>query len=162
MGLPTLRDSGIRDVTFGENVIVHRPVNLYGCEIGDDVMIGPFVEIQRNVRVGPRSRIQSHVFICEGVTIGTECFVSHGAMFINDTFAHGGPARGDRTLWKTTTIGHRVSIGTGAVILPVRICDGVVIGAGAVVTRDIERAGVYAGNPARLLVDRGDAKRRRP
>jgi len=103
------------------------------------------------VRVGPRSRIQSHVFICEGVTIGADCFVSHGAMFINDTFAHGSPARGNRALWKMTTVGDRVSIGTGAIILPVSICDGVVIGAGAVVTRDIERLGVYVGNPARLL-----------
>jgi acetyltransferase-like isoleucine patch superfamily enzyme len=114
-------------------------------------MIGPFVEIQRDVRIGNRSRIQSHVFICEGVTVGEDCFISHGAMFINDTFARGGPARGDRSLWKTTTIGDRVSIGTGAVILPVRICSGTVIGAGAVVTRDIDEPAVYAGNPARLL-----------
>jgi acetyltransferase-like isoleucine patch superfamily enzyme len=150
MGVPTVRESGIRAVAFGERVIVQQPVNLYGCEIGDDVMIGPFVEIQRDVRIGPRCRVQSHAFICEGVTIGADCFISHGAMFINDTFARGGPARGDKSLWKTTTIGNRVSIGTGAIILPVRICDGTVVGAGTVVTKDISEPGVYVGNPARL------------
>ena len=151
MGTPTIKQSGIRNVAFGERVTVQQPVNLYGCEIGDDVMIGPFVEIQRDARVGPRCRVQSHAFICEGVTIGADCFISHGAMFINDTFAHGGPARGDKSLWKTTTIGDRVSIGTGAIILPVKICDGTVVGAGAVVTKDIDEPGVYVGNPARRL-----------
>jgi acetyltransferase-like isoleucine patch superfamily enzyme len=151
MGVPIIREHGIRDVTFGERVVVHQPVNLYGCDIGDDVLIGPFVEIQRDVRIGARTRVQSHAFICEGVTIGTGCFVSHGAMFINDTFATGGPARGDRRLWRSTTIGDDVSIGTGAVILPVCICAGTVIGAGAVVTKDIDTPGFYAGNPARLI-----------
>lgn len=151
MSTPTIRESGIRDVVFGEDVIVHQPVNLYGCQIGDQVMIGPFVEIQRGVTVGARSRIQSHAFLCEGVTIGADCFISHGVMFINDKFEFGGPARGDKSLWKTTTIGDRVSIGTGAIVLPVRICEGTVIGAGAVVTKDIDVQGVYVGNPARLL-----------
>jgi acetyltransferase-like isoleucine patch superfamily enzyme len=151
MNSPTIRESGIRDVVFGENVIVHQPVNLYGCHIGDHVMIGPFVEIQKDVRVGARSRIQSHAFVCEGVTIGADCFISHGVMFINDKFELGGPARGDKSLWKTTTIGDRVSIGTGAIVLPVRICEGTVIGAGAVVTKDIDVKGVYVGNPARRL-----------
>ena len=151
MSTPTIRESGIRDVVFGEDVIVHQPVNLYGCQIGDQVMIGPFVEIQSGVIVGARSRIQSHAFLCEGVTIGADCFISHGVMFINDKFVMGGPARGDKSLWKTTTIGDRVSIGTGAIILPVRICEGTVIGAGAVVTKDIDVPGVYVGNPAHLL-----------
>jgi acetyltransferase-like isoleucine patch superfamily enzyme len=151
MSTPSIRESGIRDVVFGEDVIVHQPVNLYGCQIGDQVMIGPFVEIQRGVRVGARSRIQSHAFLCEGVTIGADCFISHGVMFINDKFETGGPAGGDKSLWKTTTIGDRVSIGTGAIVLPVRICEGTVIGAGAVVTKDIDVQGVYVGNPARLL-----------
>jgi acetyltransferase-like isoleucine patch superfamily enzyme len=152
MGTPTLRDVCIReDVVFGDRVVIHRPVNLYGCFIGDDVMIGPFVEVQNGVRIGNRTRIQSHAFVCEGVTVGHDCFVSHGVMFINDTFERGRPARGDRSIWKKTTIGDNVSIGTGAVILPVRICAGSVIGAGAVVTRDIETPGVYAGSPARLL-----------
>jgi acetyltransferase-like isoleucine patch superfamily enzyme len=152
MGTPTLRDVGIReDVVFGERVVVHRPVNLYGCFIGDDVMIGPFVEVQAGVRIGNRTRIQSHSFLCEGVTVGLDCFISHGVMFINDAFERGRPARGDRRLWKTTSVGDGVSIGSGAVILPVRICDGAVIGAGAVVTRDIEVAGIHAGNPARFM-----------
>lgn len=152
MGLPIVREICIKeDVVFGERVVIYRPVNLYGCFIGDDVMIGPFVEVQSSVRIGDRTRVQSHAFICEGVTVGHDCFISHGVMFINDTFGRGSPARGDRSVWKTTMIGDGVSIGTGAVILPVKICAGTVIGAGAVVTRDIEAAGIYAGNPARLL-----------
>jgi acetyltransferase-like isoleucine patch superfamily enzyme len=147
----TIRAVGIKDVAFGADVTVVQPVNLYGCAIGDGTFVGPFVEIQRNVTIGRRCRIQSHVFICELVSIGDDCFVSHGAMFVNDLFQRGGPARGDRAKWKATAIGNRVSIGTNATILPVSICDDVVIGAGAVVTRDIRGPGIYAGNPARLL-----------
>lgn len=139
------------NVTFGENVTVVEPVNLYGCAIGDHSSIGPFVEIQSGAVIGKRCRIQSHVFICDMVTIGDDSFVSHGAMFINDPFAIGGPAMRKRELWRPTRIGCRVSIGTNATILPVSICDGVVIGAGSVVTRDILEAGIYAGNPARLM-----------
>jgi acetyltransferase-like isoleucine patch superfamily enzyme len=142
--------SGIVDVRFGDNVRIMQPVNLYGCAIGDDSFIGPFVEIQRGVVIGKRCRIQSHAFICELVTIGDDCFVSHGAMFINDPFAIGGPA-GRRELWGVTRLGHHVSVGTNATLLPVSVCDHVVIGAGAVVTKDIKEPGVYAGNPARLL-----------
>lgn len=142
---------GIKDVRFGAGVQVVEPVNLYGCEIGDETFIGPFVEIQRDVTVGQRCRIQSHTFICELVTIGDDSFVGHGVMFVNDTFSTGGPARGDRSQWLATRIGSRVSIGSNATLLPVTVCDDVVIGAGAVVTRDITSSGVYAGNPARLL-----------
>jgi acetyltransferase-like isoleucine patch superfamily enzyme len=141
----------IVDVLFGENVRVVEPVNLYGCEIGADTFIGPFVEIQKGVRVGARCRVQSHTFICDLVTIGDDCFIGHGVMFINDTFQVGAPARGNRQLWKGTRIGNHVSIGSNATILPVQIADGVVIGAGSVVTRDIRRPGIYAGNPARFL-----------
>jgi acetyltransferase-like isoleucine patch superfamily enzyme len=151
VGTPRLLDAGIVDVEFGENVRVVRPVNLYGCSIGDDSAIGPFVEIQRGVRIGRRCRIQSHAFICELVTIGDDCFVGHGVMFVNDLFRSGGPAMGDQSQWRSTRIGDRVSIGSNATILGVRIADGVVVGAGAVVTRDLERAGIYAGNPARLI-----------
>jgi acetyltransferase-like isoleucine patch superfamily enzyme len=126
-------------------------VNFYECTIGDDCFIGPFVEVQKGVRVGSRTKVQSHTFICELVTIGEDCFIGHGVMFINDLFSEGGPARGRMDLWKSTHIGNHVSIGSNATILPVRICDGVVIGAGSVVTRDIDRPGVYAGNPARRL-----------
>lgn len=151
MSRPTLRQVGIRDVTFEENVTVVEPVNMYGCSIGEGCFVGPFVEVQRDVVIGRRTKIQSHAFVCELVRIGDDCFVGHGVMFINDLFSQGGPARGDRSRWLTTTVGHRVSIGSNATILPVMICDDVVIGAGAVVTKNILRPGVYAGNPARLL-----------
>jgi acetyltransferase-like isoleucine patch superfamily enzyme len=151
MTAPDIRRSGIVDVEFGSRVTVVEPVNLYGCRIGDDCFVGPFVEIQRGASVGPRTRIQSHAFVCELVTIGADCFVSHGAKFINDAFVHGGPARGDRSLWRSTHVGDGVSIGTNATILPVTIADRVVVGAGAVVTRDLTVAGIYAGNPARLI-----------
>lgn len=141
----------IRDVKFGADVRVIQPVNLYGCTIGDHSFVGPFVEIQKGVAIGARCKIQSHTFICELVTIGDDCFVGHGVMFINDTFASGGPAGGDRMKWKPTKIGHRVSIGSNATIMPVEIVDDVVIGAGAVVTKDLLKPGIYAGNPARYL-----------
>jgi acetyltransferase-like isoleucine patch superfamily enzyme len=151
MGTPRLIKSAIVDVTFGENVKVVEPANLYGCSIGDDTFIGPFVEIQRGATIGRRCKIQSHAFVCDLVTIGDDTFVGHGVMFINDPFKIGGPARGDRTLWRSSQIGSRVSIGSNATILPVRVCDGCVIGAGAVVTKDLLVPGIYAGNPARLL-----------
>ena len=147
---PEVRHAGIVDVRFGKNVTVVQPVNLYGCTIGDDSFVGPFVEIQKGVSIGKRCRIQSHSFICELVTIGDECFISHGGMFVNDLFGTGGPA-GKPELWKPTKLGNRVSVGTNATILPVTICDQVVIGASAVVTKDITIPGIYAGNPARLL-----------
>jgi acetyltransferase-like isoleucine patch superfamily enzyme len=143
--------TAIRDVEFGKNVTVVEPVNLYECKIGDDCFVGPFVEIQKGVIIGNRCRIQSHAFICELVTIGDNCFISHGAMFINDLFSIGGPAGGDKNLWEKTYVGSHVSIGTNATILPVKICSNVVIGAGSVVTKDINEPGIYAGNPARLL-----------
>lgn len=147
----TYTDIGIVDVRLGQDVRIVRPVNLYGCRIGDRTFVGPFCEIQRDVSIGSDCRIQSHSFICELVTIGNRCFISHGAMFINDVFAGGGPARGNRAEWLPTTIGNDVSIGSNATVLPVRIVDGVVVGAGAVVTRDLLIKGIYAGNPAKLL-----------
>lgn len=157
MNKPKLLKVGIVDAEFGENVRVVEPVNIYGCSIGNDSFIGPFVEIQRNVEIGKRCRIQSHAFICELVTIGNDCFISHGAMFINDTFQNGEPTRIENSnlpvheIWKSTSIGNRVCIGTNATILPVSICDNVVIGAGAVVTKNITEPGYYAGNPARKI-----------
>ena len=141
----------IRDVHFGADVTVVEPVNLYECSIGENCFIGPFVEIQKGVKVGSRTRVQSHTFICELVTIGQDCFIGHGVMFINDLFSEGGPAKGRMDLWKSTLIGNNVSIGSNATILPVKICDRAVIGAGAVVTKDINQPGYYAGNPARLF-----------
>ena len=150
MNEPELRAAGIVDVTFGKNVTIVQPVNLYGCAIGDGSFVGPFVEIQKGANIGRRCRIQSHAFICDLVTIGDDCFISHGAMFINDSFVTGGPA-GKPHLWRSTKLGNRVSIGTNATVLPITICDRVVVGAGAVVTKDITIPGIYAGNPARLL-----------
>lgn len=154
MNQPQLNHVGVRDVTFGARVKIVEPCNLYDCKIGDDCFVGPFTEVQKGVTIGARSRVQSHAFICELVTIGEDCFVGHGVMFINDTFATGGPARGDKTLWRDTVIGNRVSIGSNATIMPVSIADDVVIGAGSVVTKDIATAGTYAGNPARRLASR--------
>lgn len=148
---PRLLQSGLVNVTFGTGVTIVQPANLYGCTIGDDVFVGPFVEIQKDVTIGARTRVQSHAFICELVTIGEDCFIAHGVMFINDLFETGGPAKGRKDLWKSTKVGNKVSIGSNATILPVEICDNVVIGAGAVVTRSVDKPGVYAGNPARLL-----------
>lgn len=148
---PDLKSVGIRDVTCGSGVTIIEPSNVYRCTLGDDCFVGPFVEIQAGVEIGARTRVQSHAFICELVRIGQDCFISHGAMFINDSFAAGGPARGDRTKWGRTRIGNNVSIGTNATIMPVSICDGVVVGAGAVVTKDITEPGFYVGNPARRM-----------
>ena len=149
--MPKFHDIDINNVKFGQGVNVVKPVNLYGCTLGNSVFVGPFCEIQKNVIVGDRTRVQSHTFVCEGVDIGADCFIGHGVMFVNDTFSIGRPARGDKLLWKRTRVGDDVSIGNNATILPVEICDGVVIGAGSVVTKDIKIPGKYAGNPARRL-----------
>jgi len=148
---PRIKHVGIVDVHFGENVTVVEPLNMYGCMIGSHTFIGPFTEIQRNVRIGAHCKIQSHSFICELVTLGDYCFVGHGVMFVNDLFQTGGPAGGDSSKWKPTQIGNNVSIGSNATILPVTVCDHVVIGAGAVVTKDILEPGIYAGNPVKKL-----------
>ncbi|MBM3232294.1 N-acetyltransferase [Candidatus Pacearchaeota archaeon] len=145
--------SGINDVIFKGNATVVHPLNLYGCKIGNNCFIGPFVEIQRGARIGDNTRIQSHSFICDKVTIGSNCFIGHGVMFINDTFSETlkptySEAEGR---WKETVIEDSVTIGSNVTILPVKICSGAVIGAGSVVTKNITAPGVYAGNPARLL-----------
>ena len=147
---PTLWQARIRDVQFGSEVICVEPCNLYGCSIGDNSFVGPFVEIQQGAIIGKRCRVQSHSFICEKVTIGDDCFIGHGVMFVNDLFKKGGPS-GNAEDWKPTYIGNNVSIGSNATILPVSITDQVVIGAGSVVTRDITEPGIYAGNPARKI-----------
>jgi acetyltransferase-like isoleucine patch superfamily enzyme len=151
MNEPDVCQIGVRDVEFGLRVRIVGPCNLYGCKISDDCFVGPFTEIQQGAIVGARTRVQSHTFICELVRIGEDCFIGHGVMFINDIFPTGGPSRGRRELWRETVIGNRVSIGSNATLLPVRIVDDVVIGAGSVVTKDILTAGSYAGNPALRL-----------
>ena len=144
-------ESGIKNVNAHASVRVFMPSNLYGCELSEGVFVGPFVEIQKNVKIGHRTRVQSHAFICELVSIGKDCFIGHGVMFINDSFSDGSPAGGDKSKWKSTMVGNHVSIGSNATIMPVSICDQVVIGAGSVVTKDISEPGVYAGNPAKKM-----------
>ena len=151
-----LKSISIKNVDFGSNVTIIEPVNLYGCSIGDDSFVGPFVEIQKNTTIGKNTKIQSHSFICELVSIGDECFIGHGVMFINDLFSEGRPANGNKDFWKNTKIGNNVSIGSNATILPIEICDNVVIGAGAVVTKNIVESGVYVGNPAKKIKEIND------
>ena len=141
----------VKDCNLGDNVTILEPVNLYECTIAKNCFIGPFVEIQKGVIIGEETKIQSHSFVCELVTIGKNCFIGHGVMFVNDVFSDGGPARGDKSKWKATQIGNNVSIGSNATILPISICDHVVIGAGAVVTKNITEPGIFAGNPAKKL-----------
>ena len=135
----------IKDCKIGDNTKVMEFVNLYGCNIGKDCFVGPFVEIQKDVNIDDNTRISSHTFICEGVDIGKNCFVAHGVMFVNDKYTEN---RKDWILRKTK-IGNNVRIGSNATILPVTIGDNVVIGAGAVVTKDIPSNSVVKGNPAK-------------
>ena len=122
-------------VSFGKRVEIIEPVNLYNCKIGDNCFIGPFVEIQEDVVIGKNNRIQSHTFICSKVKIKNNCFIGHGVVFVNDKFENGGPS--GKSKLRKTLVGNRVSIGSNSTILPVKICDNVVIGAGSVVTKSI-------------------------
>ena len=135
----------MKNVKLGENVTISHSTNLYGCELGDNVFVGPFVEIQSNVKVGKNSRISSHSFLCSGVEIGEDCFIAHGVMFTNDKFTE------DRDNWveRKTVIGNNVRIGSNATILPVTIGEGAVIGAGSVVTKDVPAGVTVKGNPAK-------------
>ena len=142
----------LKDVTTGKSVTIIEPVNLYGCELYDDVFVGPFVEIQKDVVIKDRTRIQSHSFICSDTTIESDCFIGHGVMFINDKFHKGKLAKFGE--WESTYIEKYVKIGSNATILPVIICKNTIIGAGAVVTKDILKPGVYAGNPAVRLASK--------
>jgi UDP-2-acetamido-3-amino-2,3-dideoxy-glucuronate N-acetyltransferase len=147
----------IDDVSFGEGVVVQSFTNLYGCSIGDETRVGPFVEIQRGASVGARCKIQSHAFICDGVRIGDRVFVGHGVMFVNDkrprATAEGGglQTEADWALLETH-VEDDASIGSGAVILGgVRIGSGALVGAGAVVTRDVPPGSTIAGVPGREI-----------
>ena len=147
---PFINKNEIRDVKFGQNCKVIEPVNLYECNFGDNVFIGPFVEISKGVVIGNNTRISSHSFICELVSIGKNCFIAHGVMFTNDLFKNG-KLGGDIANWFSTTIEDNVLIGSNSTILPVKIVSGCVIGAGSVVTKDCKVKGIYAGNPAKLI-----------
>jgi acetyltransferase-like isoleucine patch superfamily enzyme len=145
----------IDDVEFGDGVVVHSFVNVYGCRLGSGTHVGPFVEIQRDVVVGARCRIQSHTFICSGVEIEDEVFVGHGVVFVNDNRPRAttpdGEAQTERD-WELlpTHVGRRASIGSGAVILGgLRIGEEALVGAGAVVTRDVPPRAIVKGSPAR-------------
>jgi UDP-2-acetamido-3-amino-2,3-dideoxy-glucuronate N-acetyltransferase len=155
----------IDEVRFGAGVVVQSFANLYGCEIGDNTRIGPFVEIQRGARVGANCKIQSHSFICEGVQIGDEVFVGHGVLFINDktprATTRGGELQ-DSADWELmeTRVERGASLGSGAVVMGgVTIGEHALVGAGAVVTRDVGADEVVAGVPARRL--RADEPERR-
>ena len=142
--------SKISKVILGKNCKIIEPVNIYGCIIGNGVFIGPFVEIQKNVKIGNDTRIQSHSFICEKVSIGNKCFISHGAMFVNDLVKSGKINRNSKN-FKRTAIGNNVTIGSNATILPVKISNNIIVGAGSVVTKNLSIKGIYAGNPAKLI-----------
>lgn len=148
------------DVAFGEGVTVGPFTNLYGCTIGAGSRIGPFVEIQRGATIGARCKIQSHTFVCEGVRIEDEVFVGHGVVFVNDRYPRATTEGGElqtRDDWflLETVVERRASLGSGAIVLGgIRVGEGAVVGAGAVVTKDVAPGAVVAGSPARVLAAR--------
>jgi acetyltransferase-like isoleucine patch superfamily enzyme len=138
----------IKNVKFGKNVKITEPVNLYGCEIGDNCFIGPFVEIQKNVVIKQNTRIQSHSFICEYVKIGKNCFIGHGVNFVNDKFQNNKIIKKPKKFLRTVVMDN-VKIGSNSTILPIKIENNVVIGAGSVVSKNCKKNLIYFGNPAK-------------
>ena len=142
----------IKNIKLGRNVKIPYPelVNLYGCKIGDDCFIGPFVEIQKDVKIGKGTRVQSHSFICSRVTIGKNVFIGHGAVFVNDRY----PVHKNPEDWQKTVVEDNAVIGNNATVLPCRIGRNALVGAGAVATKDVLDNKVVAGNPARIIGSR--------
>ena len=143
--------SKIVNIKYKKKLSVIEPVNLYGCKFKENVFIGPFVEIQKNTVIGKNTRISSHSFVCEKVTIGNNCFIGHGVMFTNDKFTKKKIKNKKGSNWLSPKLGNNVKIGSGSTILPVKICNNTIIGAGSVVTKNINKSGIYAGNPARFM-----------
>ena len=142
--------SKIVNLKYNKNCRIIEPVNIYGSKFGKNIFVGPFVEIQKNTKIGDNTRIQSHSFICEKVEIGKNCFIGHGVMFTNDDLKKGKISR-NSSYFKKTRIGNNVVIGSNVTLLPVSIVSGAVIGAGSIVTKNIKKKGIYAGNPAKFL-----------
>ena len=142
----------ITDVKLGDHVEIPYPdlVNLYGCNVGDNCFIGPFVEIQKDVTIGENCRIQSHSFICSKVTMGKDNFIGHGVMFINDK----NPVHTNPEEWEETIVEDGIVIGSNATVLPCRIGNNSLVGAGSVVTKDVPPNKIVAGNPAKIIGDR--------
>ena len=145
-----LKKSKIINLIYKKKCKIIGPVNIYGSTFGENVFVGPFVEIQKKTKIGHKTRISSHSFICENTSIGNECFIGHGVMFVNDKFINGKIEKNKKKLLKVK-IGNNVLIGSNSTILPVKINDDIVIGAGSVVTKNLIKKGIYAGNPAKLL-----------
>ncbi len=141
------------DCKIHDSVTIVQPVNIYGSEIGEGSFIGPFVELQKGTKIGSNTRISSHSFLCEGVSIGDNCFIAHGVMFTNDLFRS--KYFEDWEMFKTE-IGNRVRIGSNATILPVKIGDHAIIGAGTVVTKDVPARAIVIGNPGKIVRYRDD------
>ncbi len=145
------------DVKLGRNVQISGFVNLYGCQIGDETKIGPFVEIQKGAKIGARCKISSHTFICEGVTLEESVFIGHGVTFVNDRYPRATNPNGQLQTdvdWhcQRTLIKRGASIGSGATLLGgITVGEDAIVGAGSVVTKDVPLNATVAGNPARLL-----------
>jgi acetyltransferase-like isoleucine patch superfamily enzyme len=145
------------DVRLGRNVTLSDFINLYGCTIGDNTKIGPFVEVQKNAFIGSNCKVQSHTFICEGVTIEDNVFIGHGVTFVNDKYPRATAGNGrlqDEQDWKVmpTLVKKGASVGSGATILcNVTIGENAIVGSGSVVTRDVPPDTIVAGTPARIM-----------